>query len=566
MAKYQDVITNIENSEEGPHIGAIFDFDGTIISGFSATVFLKEQIKRGDMSLNNFVEMLSVTGQMAMGKIGFSGMMASAAKLIAGVSEQSYEEMGEELFNKQIKQKIYPGARAIIEAHRAKGHTLAIISSATPYQVEPAARDLDIEHVLCTRYEVENGEFNGNIVRPVCFGEGKVIAAEQLSDNFGVDLDQSYFYSDSYDDIELLERVGKPQAMNPNKKLTKVAEQRGWQIRRLSLPAKPTLFDRARSIAATGSLVTSFINGLPILAMTGSRQDAVNFSIARFGDISSAMIGMKLDVRNEKYIWTDRPCVFIFNHQSGADLMIIAKLLRKDIAGVGKKELAKIPLLGKVFEYAGTVMIDRSNSASAIEAMSPLVDKMLEERMSVCIAPEGTRSNSRALGKFKKGAFHLAMQAGVPIVPIVIHNAYDILPGDGKVFQSGTVKIDVLEPVPTTNWKASTMNQHVADVEQMYLDALGQTALESTAIVAGVSGRKTNKSKARKPVVLEGQNVAKKATQAKVVASKAKKKVSSKKTRKKTATKKVSAKLASKGSVSTSNVSSINAKRNSATK
>ena len=72
-------------------------------------------------------------------------------------------------------------------------------------------------------------------------------------------------------------------------------------------------------------------------------------------------------------------------------------------------------------QFGGTVLIDRENTASAKEAMKPLVDVMLKEGRSVCIAPEGTRSTSTNLGRFKKGAFHLAMQAGVPIVPIVIH-------------------------------------------------------------------------------------------------------------------------------------------------
>lgn len=476
--RYKDVIRNIENGPEGAHIAAIFDFDGTIISGYSATVFLKEQLRGGGMGLGQLAEMVSVTGQMAVGKIGFSGMMASAAKMLNGVSEASYEEMGEELFETQIRSKIYPAARAIIEAHRAKGHTLAIISSATPYQVEPAARELEIEHVLCTRYEVENGEFNGNIVRPVCFGEGKVIAAEQLSRDQEVDLSESYFYSDSDDDLELLERVGRPQAMNPNKSLTKIAERRGWPIRRLSLPKKPTVVDRARSIAATGSLVTSFLNGLPIFALTRSRKEAVNFSISRFGDIAAALINMKLNVKDEKNLWIARPCVFLFNHQSGADMMIMAKLIRRDIVGVGKKEIAKIPVLGKVMQYGGAVLIDRENAASAIAALTPLVEKMHEEQVSVCIAPEGTRSNSKKLGKFKKGAFHIAMQAQVPIVPIVIHNAHEILPGDGKVFRPGTVDIEVLPPVDTSEWSPATIDKHVAEVEQMYLDALGQERIE----------------------------------------------------------------------------------------
>ena len=89
MTQHKDIIQDIENSPEGPQIGAIFDFDGTLISGFSATVFLKEQIKRGDMSIYNLVEMVTVVGQMAVGKIGFSGMMASAAQFLTGVSEAS---------------------------------------------------------------------------------------------------------------------------------------------------------------------------------------------------------------------------------------------------------------------------------------------------------------------------------------------------------------------------------------------------------------------------------------------------------------------------------------------
>ena len=71
MAKHQEEITTIENSEEGPQVGTIFGFDGTIISGFSATVFLKEQVKRADMSLQHLVEMLSVCGQIAIGKVVF---------------------------------------------------------------------------------------------------------------------------------------------------------------------------------------------------------------------------------------------------------------------------------------------------------------------------------------------------------------------------------------------------------------------------------------------------------------------------------------------------------------
>src|SRR5690606_19069670 len=133
--------------------------------------------------------------------------------------------------------------------------------------------------------------------------------------------------------------------------------------------------------------------------------------------------GLDLNVKGEQHLWSQRPAVFVFNHQSKADVVIIASLLRRDMAGVGKQEIRDMPVIGRLLEFGGVVMIDRANAASAIEAMAPLVQAMREEGKSVALAPEGTRSVSPRLGAFKKGALHLAMQAGVPIVPIVIRNA-----------------------------------------------------------------------------------------------------------------------------------------------
>ena len=208
MSEHKSHLQDVLNSPEGSHIAALFDFDGTIIAGYSATAMLQEKIKRREMTAEELIQTVNVIAQYSTGNMGFSGLMSGAAKFMKGVTEESYFEFGEELYEKHIARKVYPEARALIEAHQAKGHTVAIVSSATIYQIEPTARDLDIEHVLCSQYEVENGEFTGNIIRPLCFGEGKVIASEKLAERMNLDLDKSYFYSDSYDDIELLERVG----------------------------------------------------------------------------------------------------------------------------------------------------------------------------------------------------------------------------------------------------------------------------------------------------------------------------------------------------------------------
>ena len=475
MASIEQLLDDIKKSPSGPQVTAIFDFDGTLIAGYSATVFIREQLRRGDLSPRDFVELMRAMSSFGLGSLGFSGMMAVNAQFMRGIEEQTYYDVGETLYRKQIARRIYPESRALVDAHLAKDHTVAVISSATPYQVQPAARDLGIDHVMCTRLEVSNGRFTGGVESPTCFGQGKVDAAEALAEKVGADLDQSFFYSDSTDDLLLLERIGKPRALNPSDRLERIAQKEGWPVARFGSRGRPTLTQFVRSVAATSSLVTSFAAGLPIYALTGSRRESVNFSFSLFADTASALIGLKLNVKGEENLWSDRPAVFVFNHQSKADVVIIAKLLRRDIAGIGKQEIkSETPILGKVLEWGGVVFIDRSNAASAIESITPLVDSMRTERKSVVLAPEGTRTVSPTLAPFKKGAFHIAMQAGVPMVPIVIRNAGDVAPKGDFVFRPATVDVEVLPPVDTSSWTAKTIDTHVREVRNMFARALGQ--------------------------------------------------------------------------------------------
>ncbi|WP_417621512.1 HAD-IB family hydrolase [Parasphingorhabdus sp.] len=496
QAEYKSHLQDVLDSPEGPEIAALFDFDGTIIAGYSATAMLWEKVKRLEMTAEEVVETINVMAQYSTGNMGFSGLMTGAAKFMKGVTEDSYFEFGEELYEKHIARKVYPEARALIEAHRAKGHTIAIVSSATIYQIEPTARDLDIEHVLCSQYEVENGEFTGNIIRPLCFGEGKVIAAENLAADYDLDLDKSYFYSDSYDDIELLERVGKPRPLNPNTKLREAARENNWPLEKYESRGQGKPVDYLRTIYATGSLVGSVVASLPIWALTGSQREAMNFSTGLFGDIATALTGCELEVTGEENLWTSRPCIFVFNHQSKADVMILAKLIRRDMGGVAKKEVRDTPVIGKLMELAGTVFIDRGNARSAIKAMAPLVDAIKIDGKSIVIAPEGTRTLSPKLGPFKKGAFHMALQAGVPMVPIVIHNAGDVAPKNEFLMRPAKVRVDVLPAVDTSKWSARTMNDHVAEVRSMFLEALGQ-AEEEDALEALIKEDQPPKSKAK---------------------------------------------------------------------
>ena len=478
MQLYDKVIKEVMLSEEGPQVGAFFDFDGTIIYGYSATTYLREQLKRGDVKPGQLPELVRTMTKFSMGSMGFSAMMTETSGYLKGIEEKDYIKFGEQLYKKHIAKLVYPESRALIEAHLKKGHTVALISAATPYQVVPAAAELGIEHVKCTHLEVKDGKFTGEVISPTCYGMGKVHAAQQICEQQGAELEKSFFYSDSDEDIQLLEHVGNPRPLNPNSRLRRTALGRGWPVQDFNSRGSSSVRDYVRTFATQGSMVSSFLAGIPMYALTGSVQKARNFSISLFADTASAIVGIELSVTGEEHIWNQRPCVFVFNHQSQADTIILPALLRRDIAGVGKKEIANVPILGKLMQIGGTVLIDRENTASAVEAMSPLIEVIKKKGCSVCLAPEGTRSTSTNLGRFKKGAFHLAMQAGVPIVPIVIHNAIDVAPRGQFVMRPATVKVTVLPGVDTSLWTPETINEHVDEVRDKFLEELGQMELQ----------------------------------------------------------------------------------------
>ena len=230
-----------------------------------------------------------------------------------------------------------------------------------------------------------------------------------------------------------------------------------------------------RSLLMPANLVGSFAAGLPIWVLTGSKRDALNFSISVFADTASALIGLNLKIDGEQHLWSRRPAVFIFNHQSNVDLVIVARLLRRDITGVGKREIRDLPIVGRVFEAAGVVLIDRKDTAKAIEAMAPLVDAMRVEGKSVCLSPEGTRSVTDKLAPFKKGAFHLAMQAGVPIVPIVFRNVLDALPKGAAIVRPAMVEAVVLPPIDTSSWTLDTLETEIERIRHRYIEILDES-------------------------------------------------------------------------------------------
>ncbi len=473
MALHQQLTREIDEGPSGPHIGAFFDVDRTLIARFSALDFLRDGIWSGRVGPWELRDAITTAVQFQRQQIGFSAFVTGVSGMLLGQSEAEFAETGTRIFAERLAGAIYPESRALVEAHLRKGHTVALVSAATRYQIESLASDLGIEHILCTQLEVKDGRFTGEVVRPTCYGEGKAFYARRLARKLRLHLKQSYFYTDSDEDLPLLEIVGRPRPLNPNRALTEIATARGWTARRFTSRGTPSVAEVVRTGLAIGSIVPSFLLGVPAAILDGTWRRAINIATGTWGEVGTALAGVDVQVVGEEHLWSHRPAVFIFNHQSGVDMLLIAKLLRRDIVAVAKQELRRNPIFGPAFALAGTVFIDRFDRDKAIEALQPAVDA-LRQGLSLVIAPEGTRSPTPRLGKFKKGAFHMAMAAGVPIVPIIFRNALDALPKHGIVVRGTVIEAVVHAPIQTGHWTLDNLEDQIEAVRRIYLDTLGQ--------------------------------------------------------------------------------------------
>jgi HAD superfamily hydrolase (TIGR01490 family) len=209
---------------------ALFDMDRTLVRIDSATLFVRHQHRKGHAKLSDVARVAFWMLQYTLGVIDAERAAGRALEAFKGKHEAWLLEQCEELFAHSVLRHVAQAGRAAVARHREQGDLVAIITGATPYSARPLARELGIEHVLATELEVAAGLFTGRIKQPMSYGAGKVVLAERLAGVHGVSLADSTFYSDSITDLPLLERVGRPVAINPDPRLRRLAERRGWPI------------------------------------------------------------------------------------------------------------------------------------------------------------------------------------------------------------------------------------------------------------------------------------------------------------------------------------------------
>ncbi|MCG6892467.1 MAG: 1-acyl-sn-glycerol-3-phosphate acyltransferase [Desulfobacteraceae bacterium] len=165
-----------------------------------------------------------------------------------------------------------------------------------------------------------------------------------------------------------------------------------------------------------------------------------------------------------------RSYIFMANHQSNFDIPTVLGALPFQFRWLAKAELFRIPIFGRSMRGAGYISIDRSNRESAFRSLKQAAE-IIRNGTSVLIFPEGTRSSDGRVQPFKKGGFVLAVDAGVPIVPIVIHGTQSIMPKHRLWIQPGPVKLEVLDLIETAGYTRRTKNELVDRVHRVLSEA-----------------------------------------------------------------------------------------------
>jgi putative phosphoserine phosphatase/1-acylglycerol-3-phosphate O-acyltransferase len=465
-------VAEIAGSPMGPSVAACFDLDGTLIAGYSVKYLGQDRMRRRDVSLSELVRTIGVTVGAGLGRAGFEDLIALGAAAWKGRAEEDLDEMGERIFRKKISALIFPEMRELVRAHQRRGHVVILSSSATSYQVEPVARYLGIDHVLCNRFETKDGLLTGDVERPVIWGPTKADAVQKLTGDLGVDLGQSYFYADGDEDLALMHLVGHPRPTNPGKRLAKVASNRGWPVLRFTSRGGSSLGSGVKAIATMGSLAPCLALGAAKGIVKRDKTVVMPTVATTWINFTFALNGVKVNVTGRENLWEERPAVFIFNHRNNFDAFIVVSLVEKKFTGVAKKEMANNPITIALGKLADVAFVDRADSTSAVASLKGIQDAA-KKGLSILIAPEGSRLDTTDdVGPFKKGAFRMAMAAEVPIVPIVIRNAETIAHTKGNSLHSGTVDVTVLPPISVADWTLDTIEERIEEVRELFRETL----------------------------------------------------------------------------------------------
>jgi HAD superfamily hydrolase (TIGR01490 family) len=230
-----DPIAEIGVGTAGPQVGAFFDLDGTLVDGFTATAHASDRIRRRQARIGEVFGVIEASMRYRLGRMRFEHLLTRAAGYLRGESLDELDELGERLFVERVASRVFPFMREIVQAHQRRGHTVVLSSSALTIHAEPVARFLEIGHVLCNHFEVDDdGRLTGRVAKPVIWGRNKATAVQTFCESNDVALQHSYFYADGDEDVALMNLVGNPRPVNPRPGLAATAADNEWPVLQVS--------------------------------------------------------------------------------------------------------------------------------------------------------------------------------------------------------------------------------------------------------------------------------------------------------------------------------------------
>lgn len=326
----------------------------------------------------------------------------------------------------QLVARIQPYARQELAMHRREGRRLVIATTSPEELVRPLGAALGFDDVVATRYARRDGVLTGEVDGHYVWGKGKLAAVTDWADGNGVDLGESWAYSDSWYDLPLLGRVGSPVAVNPDPRLAVAAAARRWPVRFLDAPA-----------------------GVPMLAGVEPTRALLRLVRPEMAPYA------RFDIGGVEHLPREGPAIVAANHRSYFDIFALALVLaRAERVGrfLSKREMFDAPVVGPIVTAAGAIPVDRgTGSEEPLEAAA----EALDAGEVVVILPQGTIPRGRRFFEpelvGRPGVARLHETTGAPIVPVGLWGTEKVwprasrLPNMVNLLRPPTVRIRVGE-------------------------------------------------------------------------------------------------------------------------
>jgi HAD superfamily hydrolase (TIGR01490 family) len=254
-------------TDRGGRIAAFFDLDKTVIAKSSTLAFSRPFFQEG--LINRRAVLKSAYAQFVFMLAGADAdqmdrMRSHITALCAGWDVEQVRSIVDETLHDIVDPLVYKEATQLITDHKAEGHDVVVVSASGEELVAPIASMVGATHSVGTKMIVNDGRYTGDIDF-YCAAENKAVAVKELAEKFDYDLTKCYAYSDSVTDLPLLEAVGHPTVVNPDRALRKVAAQKGWPVLTFSDPVSL----RARIPTPSGTAVAVTAIGLGAAAAAG---------------------------------------------------------------------------------------------------------------------------------------------------------------------------------------------------------------------------------------------------------------------------------------------------------